>query len=104
MAQVLLRLGAYQILHLDRIPAPIAGALPCPRAQSGWAVIGLINGVLRRVTEANFKALMGKQRRHRAQMEPTDWLVGALRTYADHALEGEAEALNHARRTPYDRP
>ena len=97
MARALLRVGAYQILHLDRIPAPIAvsATQDAARAAGMARVTGLINGVLRRVTEAGFTAPEGQTNAAIAMRWslPT-WIVGALRdAYGDHAVEAEAEAL-----------
>jgi 16S rRNA (cytosine967-C5)-methyltransferase len=97
MARAFLRIGAYQILHLDRIPAPIAvsATQDAARAAGMARVTGLINGVLRRVTEAGFTAPEGQTNAAIAMRWslPT-WIVGSLRTaYGDHAVEAEAEAL-----------
>jgi 16S rRNA (cytosine967-C5)-methyltransferase len=97
MARAFLRIGAYQILHLDRIPAPIAvsATQDAARAAGMARVTGLINGVLRRVTEAGFTAPEGQTNAAIAMRWslPT-WIVGVLRTaYGDHDVEAEAEAL-----------
>ena len=97
MARALLRVGAYQLLHLDRIPNPIAvsATQDAARATGMGRVTGLINGVLRRVSEAGFTPPEGKSNAAIAlRYSLPTWLVAALRaTYGDHALEAEAEAL-----------
>lgn len=97
LARALLRVGAYQILHLDRIPAPIAvsATQDAARATGAGRLTGLINGVLRRVSEKGFTAPEGNSNAAVALRTSLPiWIVGALReSYGDHALEAEASAL-----------
>lgn len=53
-ARVALRLGAYQILHLDRVPdhAAVATSVDLVRAQGLAGLAGLVNGVLRRLARS----------------------------------------------------
>ena len=96
-AKALLRIGAYQILHLDRIPAPIAvsATQDAARAIGMSRVTGLINGVLRRVSEKGLSLPQGQSNAAIAlRYSLPTWIVSVMRqSYGDHALEAEAKAL-----------
>ena len=49
--RAILRMGAYEILHLTRVPdfAAVDGAVRLTRAEGAWRASGLVNAVLRRV-------------------------------------------------------
>ena len=97
VAQELLRIGAYQILFLDRIPAPIAVSATQDAARSLGAarITGLLNGVLRRVVENGESLPEGSDDRSIAQRASLpEWIVAALReTYGEESLAEEAMAL-----------
>lgn len=97
VAQELLRIGAYQILFLDRIPAPIAVSATQDAARSLGAgrITGLLNGVLRRVVENGESLPDGSDDRSIAlRASLPEWIVGALRaTYGQESLAEEAMAL-----------
>lgn len=97
MARALLRLGAYQILHLDRIPAPIAvsATQDAARAAGAGRLTGLLNGVLRRVAESGFPTPEGgSDGAIGLRTSLPNWIVAALRErYGQKALETEAAAL-----------
>ena len=97
MARALLRIGAYQLLHLDRIPHPIAvsATQDAARAAGMGRVTGLINGVLRRVAEQGYTPPEGQTNAAIAMRcsLPT-WIIGVMRRcYGDHQVEAEASAL-----------
>jgi 16S rRNA (cytosine967-C5)-methyltransferase len=97
VARELLRIGAYQILFLDRIPPPIAVSATQDAARNLGAgrITGLLNGVLRRVAEGGETLPTGDgdaDIAHRASLPR--WVVTALRVaYGDEGLEAEAKAL-----------
>jgi 16S rRNA (cytosine967-C5)-methyltransferase len=103
VARELLRIGAYQILFLDRIPPPIAVSATQDAARNLGAgrLTGLLNGVLRRVAE-NGETLPEGQGdadiAYRASLPR--WVVTALRVaYGDEGLEAEAMALRDRAQT-----
>jgi len=97
VAQELLRIGAYQILLLDRIPSPIAvsATLDAARTLGAGRITGLLNGVLRRVAENGESLPDGADDCSialRASMP--EWIVRALReTYGPKNLSEEVLAL-----------
>lgn len=97
VAQELLRLGAYQILFLDRIPAPIAVSATQDAARTVGAarITGLLNGVLRRVVENGESLPEGDDDRVLSlRYSLPVWIVSALRqTYGSEGLEAEVKAL-----------
>lgn len=97
VAQELLRMGAYQILFLDRIPAPIAvsATQDAARTLGAGRITGLLNGVLRRVVENGESLPEGSDDRSIAQRSSLpEWIVAALRaTYGEENLAEEALAL-----------
>ena len=97
VAQELLRIGAYQILFLDRIPAPIAvsATQDAARTLGAGRITGLLNGVLRRVVENGESLPEGSDDRSIAQRSSLpEWIVAALRaTYGEENLAEEALAL-----------
>jgi len=97
LARALLRVGAYQILHLDRIPTPIAvsATQDAARATGAGRLTGLLNGVLRRVGEKGFTTPEGNSNAAVALRASLPiWIVGALRErHGDHDLLAEALAL-----------
>jgi len=97
IARELLRLGAYQILFLDRIPAPIAVSATQDAARSMGAarLTGLLNGVLRRVADRGESLPEGDDDSSIATRSSLPrWIVSALRrTYGNEGLEAEAMAL-----------
>ncbi|MDP6944903.1 MAG: transcription antitermination factor NusB, partial [Myxococcota bacterium] len=97
LARALLRIGVYQITHLDRIPAPIAvsATQDAARAAGAGRLTGLLNGVLRRVVDADLTPPEGGSNAAIALRTslPT-WIVATLRQrYGDQAVEAEAHAL-----------
>ena len=97
VAQELLRIGAYQILFLDRIPSPIAVSATQDAARNVGAgrITGLLNGVLRRVVENGESLPDGDDDFSiAARSSLPEWIVAALRvTYGSEDLAKEAEAL-----------
>jgi len=94
VARALLRVGAYQILFLDRIPPPIAVSATQDAARQVRAgrITGLLNGVLRKVV-ARGERLPGGGGDGAVGVRASlpDWIVAELRAaYGDDA---EAEAL-----------
>lgn len=96
IALALLRVGAYQILFLDRIPPPIAvsATQDAARALGLGRLTGLLNGVLRRVVtdgedlpEGDDDAAISA----RAALPP--WVVAELRRAYGDAAPAEAMAL-----------
>jgi len=96
-ARILLRLGAYQVLFLDRIPKPIcvSATQDAARAMRKGRMTGLLNAVLRRVdpdknslpSDKSVKAIS-----IRASMP--EWIVEALvEAYGMENCESEAMAL-----------
>ncbi len=101
MARVLLRLGAYQILMLDRIPAPIAVSATQDAARQIGAgrLTGLLNGVLRKV------AALGEQLPSGADVASLgvraslpDWVVREL--VKAYGADAEAEGMALRERAP----
>ncbi len=97
LARALLRLGAYQVRFLERIPPPIAVSATQDAARELGAdrLTGLLNGVLRRVANepedlppGDDDAAIGV----RASLP--DWIVAELRAaFGDEAVLREAMAL-----------
>ncbi|MGM0576664.1 MAG: transcription antitermination factor NusB [Myxococcota bacterium] len=96
VARALLRVGAYQVRMLDRIPTPVAvsATQDAARALGAGRLTGLLNGVLRRVASdpeelpsGDADAAIGV----RASLP--DWIVGLLRMRWPDAVEREALAL-----------
>ncbi|MEC9072528.1 MAG: transcription antitermination factor NusB [Myxococcota bacterium] len=91
IAWVLLRLGAYQILRLDRIPDPVAVSATQEAArQLGYGrLTGLLNAVLRKVVrfrEPPFEGGVAQQLATRTSVP--DWLVPlAQEAFGDDAEE-----------------
>ena len=97
VAQELLRIGAYQILFLDRIPSPIAvsATQDAARTLGAGRITGLLNGVLRRVVENGESLPEGSDDRSIAlRSSMPEWIVKALReTYGSENLSEEVLAL-----------
>jgi 16S rRNA (cytosine967-C5)-methyltransferase len=97
VAQVLLRVGAYQLLLLDRVHAgaAVSSTQDAARVLGAGRVTGLLNGVLRRVAERAEQLPQGDDDasvgvRHSLP----DWLVSHLRAAVGvGALEANARAL-----------
>ncbi|MCA9515606.1 MAG: methyltransferase domain-containing protein [Myxococcales bacterium] len=96
VALALLRIGAYQILLLDRIPPPIAvsATQDAARELGAGRLTGLLNGVLRRVAEdgeglpdGDDDAAVG------ARAALPAWIIGELRRAYGAATPAEAMAL-----------
>jgi len=97
MARALLRVGAYQVRLLDRIPPEIAVSATQDAARAiGMArLTGLLNAVLRKVAGAPEALPTGSSDAAiglRASLP--DWIVAALRVaFGDAAVDAEAMAL-----------
>ena len=102
-ALVFLRIGAYQLLRLDRIPGPIAvsATQDAAREMGMGRLTGLLNGVLRKVFETGERLPEGDDDAAigvRASLP--DWIVGELRkVVGDDAAEAEALALRERAQT-----
>ncbi len=103
IGRALLRMGAYQVLMLDRIPPAVAvsSTQDAARFVGAGRMTGLLNGVLRRVVseriplpEGDSDAAIG------VRTSLPDWIVGALRErVGDEVLEAEARALRARAKT-----
>ena len=96
MARLLLRVGAYQLLMLDRVPAraAVSATQDAARVVGFGRISGLLNGVLRRVSEAEERLPAGDDDGAigvRASLP--DWIVGELRATCGTGYELEKEAL-----------
>lgn len=95
-ARILLRLGAYQIFALDRIPPPIAvsATQDAARELGAGRLTGLLNGVLRKLVGAPPRWPSGDSDQAlgvRASLP--DWIVRELRRAYGSDAEAEALAL-----------
>jgi 16S rRNA (cytosine967-C5)-methyltransferase len=95
-----LRVAAYQLLFLDRVPAHAAvdDAVRAARRQAGPRVGGFVNGVLRALGRAGEPALPDREREPRAYAERAcslpPWLVDTLEAAAgQRELVVAAEAM-----------
>lgn len=101
VARVLLRVGVYQIRHLDRIPAPVAVSATQDAARSMGAgrLAGLLNAVLRKVAKSPEDLPDGGADRAIALRSSLPlWVVAALRVAYGGQVAEEAAALR--RRAP----
>lgn len=102
-ALLLLRLGAYQILFLDRIPKPIcvSATQDAARELRMDRLTGLLNAVLRRVGPESERLPQGDS--HRAigvRASLPNWIVAELaKSYGEEACEAEAMALRERAKT-----
>jgi 16S rRNA (cytosine967-C5)-methyltransferase len=96
MARILLLVGAYQIMHLDRIPPPVAvsATLDTARAMGGSRLTGLLNGVLRRLVANPPAAPVGEGvDAVGIRTSLPSWIVEALQKAYGDAAESEGLAL-----------
>jgi 16S rRNA (cytosine967-C5)-methyltransferase len=96
-ARILLRLGAYQILFLDRIPKPIcvSATQDAARSMGKGRMTGLINAVLRRVDpDSENLPKDGSVKAISIRTSLPEWIVEALSdAYGAEDCEKEALAL-----------
>lgn len=95
-AQILLLIGAYQILMLDRIPAPIAVSATQDAARELGAnrLTGILNSVLRKVAEQGERLPEGQDDGAVAlRASLPEWIVAELRRAYGPDAEREALAL-----------
>ncbi len=96
-AQVLLRVGAYQLLMLDRVHvgAAVSSTQDAARLLGAGRITGLLNGVLRRLAEHGENLPPGDDdHASGVRWSLPDWLVAALRSAVGaDALEANAKAL-----------
>jgi len=94
VARTLLRLGAYQLRHLDRVPAPVAvsATQDAARQLGAGRLTRLLNGVLRRVAEAREELPAGPaEAALGVRTSLPDWVVAELG--AAYGADAEAEGL-----------
>jgi 16S rRNA (cytosine967-C5)-methyltransferase len=107
LVRALCRVGAFQILFLDRIPGPIAvsATQDTARRVGMGRVAGLLNAVLRKVVEQGESLPGGPDHAaiaHRASLP--EWIIAELElAYGAEDLEKEALALRE-RSSLYARP
>ncbi len=95
-ALLALRVGAYQLLFLDRIPAHAAifEAVEWAKHSEGARQAGLVNAVLRKV------AALSKQRSYAAEQAYPEWMVARWRKfYGDEACQRICEEGQQKLRT-----
>lgn len=94
LTRAALRTGAYQLLHLGRVPphAAVDGAVRTVRAARGPKLAGLTNAVLRKVAGARPERPAPPR-----TLEMPDWLVASVR---DAVGEARAAAFLEARGLP----
>lgn len=96
MARQLLRVGAYQVRMLDRIPHEIAvsATQDAARAAGLARLTGLLNAVLRKVAASPEALPVGHgDEAIGVRASLPDWIVGVLREAFGERVEGEALAL-----------
>lgn len=97
VARELLRVGTYQVLFLDRIPAPIAvsATQDAARALGAGRLTGLLNGVLRRVVQEGERLPAGGSDAAIAvRWSLPEWVVAELRAaFGDEQVEEVAAGL-----------
>jgi 16S rRNA (cytosine967-C5)-methyltransferase len=98
-----LRVGAYQLIFLDRVPAHAAvdDAVHAARRHGGPRIGGFVNGVLRALGRAGEPSLPDRERQPRAWIERAcslpAWLADALAAaVAPDELAAAAEAMTAA--------
>ncbi|MCB9785197.1 MAG: methyltransferase domain-containing protein [Deltaproteobacteria bacterium] len=97
LAQVLLRIGAYQLVFLDRVHAgaAVSSTQDAARVLGAGRITGLLNGVLRKVAERGERLPTGDDDASvGVRWSLPDWLVSPLReAVGAAALEANASAL-----------
>ncbi len=96
VARTLLRIGAYQLAFLDRIPGPVAvsATQDAARQLRAGRLTGLLNGVLRKVHDQPPPLPEGDDDAALAvRASLPEWIVAELRAAWPDAVEAEALAL-----------